>query len=305
MNKPDKHILLTGGSGLLGRELTALLLEKGYTVSHLSRKPGNNPQVATFIWDVKKGLIDERCIDGVDIIIHLAGAGIADKRWTKARKQEVIDSRTKSIALVYALLMQKPHQVKKVISASGTGYYSDRKDDLMTETDLPARDFLGQCCVAWEQAVEKGTKLGLEILIFRTGVVLTTEGGALPKLAMPVKLGIGSPLGNGRQWIPWIHHGDVTDMYLFGIEHPDLTGVYNMVAPAPLTNTELTRAVAKQLKRPLWLPKVPAILIKLLFGEMATLVLGSTKADAQKIAQAGFHFKFPQVEAALKDIYQK
>jgi uncharacterized protein (TIGR01777 family) len=298
-----QHVLLTGGSGLLGTELTQKLLAKGCTVSHLSRKPGYDARVKTYIWNIGKGQIDADCINGVDIIIHLAGAGIAEKRWTDKRKKELIESRTKSIGLIYDLLKRKPHQVKKIISASATGYYSDRGDELLTEDSPPSHDFLGECCIAWEQAVDEGAMLGLDILKFRTGVVLTKEGGALPKLALPVKLGIGSPLGNGQQWIPWIHQTDVTDMYMYGVERPMLTGVYNMVAPNPVNNRQLTQAVAKQLKRPLWTPKVPAFLLKLLLGEMATVVLGSTRVSASKIEQAGFKFQYPDIETSLKEIY--
>lgn len=298
-----QHILLTGGSGLLGTELTRLLLDKGYTVSHLSRKPGHNARIKTYLWDIGKGEIDADCIDGADIIIHLAGAGIAEKRWTDKRKKELIESRTKSIGLIYDLLKRKPHQVKKIISASATGYYSDRGDELLTEDSTPGQGFLGQCCVAWEQAVDEGAKLGLDILKFRTGVVLSDKGGALPKLALPVKLRLGSPVGNGQQWIPWIHQTDVTDMYMYAIEQPMLTGVYNMVAPKPVTNAQLTKALAKQLKKPLWAPKVPAFLLKLLLGEMAIVVLGGTRVSAGKIEQTGFRFKYPDIETALKEIY--
>jgi uncharacterized protein (TIGR01777 family) len=300
----SKHILLTGGTGLLGKKLTNALLAKGYTVSHLSRKPGNDARVKTYLWDIHKGTIDENCIDGVDTIIHLVGAGIADGRWTEERKKEIIESRTKSIELVYKVLKSKPHQVSSVISASGVGYYSDRADELMHEDDAPAHDFMGTCCIDWENAVDEGDKLGLRIVKFRTGVVLDKDGGALPQLALPIKFAAGSPLGDGKQWMSWIHHEDVVDMYLYAIEQTDLKGVYNMVAPNPVTNAQLTKAVAKQLNRPVWLPNVPAILLKMLFGEMSILVLGSTKASSQKIEAAGFKFKYPDVAEALKEIYQ-
>lgn len=299
-----KNILITGGTGLVGKHLTKLLLDKGYTVSHLSRKAGNVPKVKTFLWDVPKGTIDANCIDNVDIIIHLAGAGIADKRWTDDRKQEIINSRTESIALIYNLLKQHPHQVKKVISASATGYYSNRGDDLMTEESSPAGDFLGKCCIDWEQAVDEGESLGLEILKFRTGVVLTDEGGALKQLALPIKFGFGAPLGPGNQWIPWIHLQDVVDLYLFGIENP-IAGVYNMVAPNPVTNQKLTIITATQLNRPLWLPSVPAFTLKLALGEMSAVVLGSTKVSAEKIEKAGFQFKYPTIKEAIHEIYAR
>jgi uncharacterized protein (TIGR01777 family) len=253
-----KHILLTGGTGLIGKQLTDELLKKDYTVSHLSRSPGKDTHVKTFLWDVNKGKIDEHCIEGVDTVLHLVGAGIAEKRWTDERKKEIIDSRTKSIGLIYNLIKNKPNGVKSIISASATGYYSDRGDDLLTEDSLPAHDFLGTCCIEWEKAVDEGMSLGLRILKFRTGVVLNKDGGALAKMATLVRLYVGSPLGDGRQWIPWIHWKDVIDMYLYGIENANLNSVYNMAAPNPVTNKQLTKAIAKQLHKPLWAPNVPA-----------------------------------------------
>jgi len=299
----NKNILITGGSGLLGKQLTEELLSKGHTVSHLSRSKGKNPKVKTFLWDVDKGQIDEHCIDGVDTIIHLAGAGIADKRWTHARKREIVESRTRSIGLVYGLMKAKANRVHNVISASGVGYYSDRGDVVLTEESEPAHDFIGTCCIDWEKAVDEGKELGLRVLKFRTGVVLTTDGGALPQLALPIKFGIGSALGTGKQWIPWIHHSDVLDMYMLALDNEKLSGVYIMAAPNPVTNADLTKAVARQLKRPLWAPKVPAFLIKVLFGEMATIVLGSTRTSAQKIMDAGFKFRYPDITSALQEIY--
>jgi uncharacterized protein (TIGR01777 family) len=300
-----KNILLTGGTGLVGSALTEALLEKGYTVSHLSRKPGKNPRVKTFLWDVDKKQIDPLCVEGVDTIVHLAGAGVAEKRWTKKRKKEIVASRVESIGLIYQLLNDGPRKVKTIISASGTGYYGDRLDELLTEDSAPAHDFLAHCCIKWERAVDEGKALGLRIVELRTGVILDKRGGALPQLAKPVKFGIGSPLGSGKQWIPWIHHEDVISIYLRAIEHDDMEGVYNMVAPNPVTNKQLTKAVAKQLHRPLWFPNVPAFALKLLLGEMSVVVLGSTKVSAQKIEKAGFDFKFTTVEEALKNIYTK
>ncbi len=300
----SKHILLTGGTGLIGGKLTEALLNKGYRVSHLSRTPSTHPAVTTFLWDVDKGQIDEACINGVDTIVHLAGANIADGRWTDARKKEIIESRTKSIALVYKLLKAKPqHTVKAVVSASGISYYGDKGDELLTETSAPGTDFLASCCLQWEHAVNMGESLGLRIVKFRTGVVLDANGGALANLAKPIKLGFGATLGTGKQWMAWIHEADVIAMYLYGIENEQLSGEYNMVAPNPVTNKQLTKAVAKELHKPLWLPKVPAFALQLLLGEMSTVVLSSQKASAQKIEEAGFKFKYPTLMWALKEIY--
>lgn len=301
---PQKHILITGASGLIGRELTYALLQKGYKVSHLNRKPGHNPEVNSYLWDVPKGQIDEQCLNGVDTIVHLAGAPIADKRWTKKRKQEIIDSRVQSIGLIYQLMRRKPNQVKHVISASGISYYGDCGDEIITEERAPANDFLGQCCVLWEQAVDNGSEFNLRIAKFRTGVVLSTESGALPVLARPIKLGFGSPLGSGKQWMPWIHIDDTVNMYIKAIEDDSVTGAFNMVAPQPLTNQQLTQAVARQLRRPLWMPKVPAFAIKLLFGEMSLVILQSLKASSVKIESAGFTFKYPIIADALKNLYE-
>ncbi|TSJ44539.1 TIGR01777 family protein [Mucilaginibacter corticis] len=300
----SKHILLTGGTGLIGGKLTEALLNKGHRVSHLSRTPSTHHGVTTFLWDVDKGQIDEACINGVDTIVHLAGANIADGRWTDARKKEIIESRTKSIALVYKLLKAKPqHTVKAVVSASGISYYGDKGDELLTETSAPGTDFLASCCLQWEHAVNMGESLGLRIVKFRTGVVLDANGGALTTLAKPIKLGFGATLGTGKQWMAWIHETDVIDMYLYGIENEQLTGEYNMVAPNPVTNKQLTKAVAKELHKPLWLPKVPSFALQLLLGEMSTVVLSSQKASAQKIEASGFKFKYPTLMWALKEIY--
>jgi uncharacterized protein (TIGR01777 family) len=297
------HILLTGGSGLIGKSLTKLLLAKGYVVSHLSRSPGKSPRVKTYLWDVHTGQIDAACVDGIDTIIHLAGAGVAEKRWTNKRKKELVESRTKSIRLIYELLKSKQHKVTSVISASATGYYGDRGDMLLTEDSKPADDFLAECCIAWEKAVDEGEELGLRIVKFRTGVVLNKKGGALPQMATPVKWYVGSPLGDGKQWIPWIHWHDVEKLYLYAIMNNKLTGTFNMVAPVPVTNEEMTRAVAKQLHKPLWAPKVPEFVLDVLLGEMSAIVLGSTKVSPQKIEETGFKFDYRELEGALKEIY--
>ncbi len=286
MNPTNKHILLTGGTGLIGSHLTEQLLGKGYQVSHLSRSAGQDNRVKTYLWNVSKGEIDEQCIDGVDIVVHLAGAGVADKRWTEQRKKAIIDSRTKSIGLIYDLLRRKKHSVNSIISASAIGYYGNRGDESMTEDSPSWNDFMAKCCIAWENAVDEGRLMSLRIVKFRTGVVLDNSG-ALAKMAMPVKLYVGSPLGSGKQWIPWIHSQDVVNMYIYAIENENFAGIYNMVAPNPVTNKQLTQAIAKQLHKPLWLPNVPAFLLKLLLGEMSTIVLGSTKVSAQKLRMLG------------------
>jgi uncharacterized protein (TIGR01777 family) len=298
-----KHILLTGGTGLLGTHLTKTLLDKGYEVSHLSRTQGNNPDVKTYLWDVAKGEIDENSIIGVDTIVHLAGAGVVDERWSDERKQELIDSRTKSIGLIYQVLRKKNHIVNSVISASATGFYGDRGAEVLTEESDSGSDFLAEVCIKWEAAVDNGKELGLRIVKFRTGIVLDKNGGALPQLANPVKWGVGSPLGSGKQWMPWIHWRDVVKMYIYGIENAALSGVYNMTGPNPVTNKQLTKAVATQLHKPFWAPNVPVFVLKLILGEMRIAVLESAKTSSKKIEDTGFKFDYPQLSGALKYIY--
>jgi hypothetical protein len=297
------HVLLTGGTGVVGKRLTAALLEKGHRVSHLSRSPGKDPQVKTFLWDIAKGQIDEQCIDDADVVVHLAGAGIADKRWTLQRKRELVESRTRSIELIYGLIKNRANQINSVISAAAIGYYGNRGDELLTEDSAPGKGFLPECCVAWENAVDEGKTLGLRVVKFRTGVVLDKDGGALPQMALPVKLFAGAAFGSGKQWIPWIHWRDVVDMYADAIENINKSGVYNMVAPKPVTNKQLLKALAGELHRPVWPLKVPAFIFKMLMGEMSTVVLGSTKVSAQKIMDDGYEFKYPDIITALKQVY--
>lgn len=301
-----KTVLITGGTGLIGKHLCTELLDKGYQIHLLSRKakPNTDSRIKSFVWDVEGRYIDEQCLEGVDTIIHLAGEGIVDKRWTAKRKKEIIESRTESIRLIYQLIKNKPDTtVKSVISAAAIGFYADRGEELLTEDSPAGKGFLAESCIAWEQAIDEGQNLGLRIVKFRTGIVLDTAGGALAEIARPVKFGLGAALGSGKQWVSWIHWKDVVNMYVFALENSSLAGTFNMVGPHPVTNLTLTQAIAKQLKKPLWLPAVPAFALKLAMGEMSAAVLGSTKADAGKIKQAGFTFEFPDLADALKDLY--
>lgn len=291
---------------MLGKPLTRMLLQKGYSIHHLSRnpEPHGNPRITVFKWDIDKNEIDEKCLDGVIAIVHLAGEGIADKRWTAKRKQQIVRSRTASIGMIYDLLKRNAsHEVNTIVSASAIGYYGDRGDELLTEDSLPGKGFLPIACVEWEKAVDKGTELNLRVVKLRTGVVLTDEGGALPELASPIKKGVGTALGSGKQWMPWIHLQDVIRMYVYALENSSIQGTYNMTAPNPVTNAKMTDALAKVFDRRLWLPNAPAFGIKLILGEMSALVLDSDKVSSSKIVSAGFKFDYPELKAALEAIY--
>lgn len=301
----SKTVLITGASGLIGKPLTERLIKAGYAVHQLSRNASKvNHGAKMYQWDPSSMQIDSKCIENVSVIIHLAGEGIADRPWTNKRKQEIIKSRTESLKLLYNLLETHPeNEVKTFISSSAVGHYGDRKDEILSEDSEPGTDFLANTCLAWERAADKITNLGLRLVTFRTGVVLSTEGGALPKIAKPIKLGMGAPLGSGRQWMPWIHIHDVADMFLYAIENDEIEGVYNMASPFPVTNKTFTQAVAKQMNKSLWLPPVPALILRIIMGEMSRVVLNSNRTSSDKIVESGFKFKYPKLESALSELY--
>ncbi|RYE54776.1 MAG: TIGR01777 family protein [Sphingobacteriales bacterium] len=264
----------------------AELLLRGNKVSILTRKPIKIKDVQVFLWNVDKAEIDKNCLQGVDTIVHLAGAGIADQKWTKERKKQIIDSRVESTALLYKTIKASENGVKNFISSSASGYYGDRGDEILVEE------------------VDKGTEMGIRVVKFRTGFVLGKSGGGLTSLARPIKFFAGAALGTGRQWVPWIHINDITAMYLSAIEDDAFQGAYNGCAPQPATNETLTKAVAKKLSRPVWPINVPEIVLETILGKMAVIVTISTNLSAQKVLDAGFRFEFTQLEDAFEDIYK-
>lgn len=298
------NILITGGTGLIGSHLTKLLQAEGHIVKYLTRrKNGLNTNVQEYIWDVNKKEIDSQAFQNTDAIIHLAGAGIVDQKWTIQRKQEIISSRTETLDLLHEYLKKTNHQVKVIVSASGIGYYgADRKDELLDENSTAGDDFVAQCCIAWEKSLEKIKDLGLRKVVVRIGIVLSDKGGALPKMTMPVKYFVGAPLGEGTQWVSWIHIDDLCQIFLKSILDIQTEGVYNAVAPEPVTNQVFNQQIAKAIHRPLWLPNVPKWVLKLLMGEMSELITGGVKVENKRIASLGFRYKFQNLTTALKDL---
>lgn len=300
-----KKTLITGASGLVGSRLTELLQQKGYQVSHLSRQ-AKGGAIPVYQWDSESQLLDPRAFENCESIIHLAGAGIADKPWTKERKKEIIESRTLSTKLLYTALKQRTHSVTTFVSASAIGYYGYAgSEEIFTEESKAANDFLADVVKQWEEAVDQIATLGIRVVKIRIGILLSEKGGALKELLKPIKWGIGSPLGTGNQFMSWIHMDDVCGIFIRALEDDEMTGVYNAVSPSPVTNEQITKAIAKVLKKPLWLPNVPPFLLNLVLGEMADLVVKGSKVSADKIQRAGYQFLYPDLSAALQNLLIK
>lgn len=300
------NILITGATGLIGTELVKLLLEKGHTIHYLTtskNKIHDQPNYFGYYWNPENGIMDENSLIGVDVIVHLAGANIA-KRWTNAYKQEIIESRTLSSELLFNVLKNNPHQVKQIISASGTAIYPESHSKIYDETTTEMDDsFLSNVVLKWEENVDRFQTLGLKVCKLRTGVVFANKGGALPEMAKPIKMGFGAAMGNGKQIQSWIHITDLVALYYFVIQN-QLEGVFNAVSPNPISNEALTKAIAKALHKPLFLPNIPEFVMKILLGEMSILLFSSKNLSANKIQDCGFKFQFPETRQALDDLYK-
>lgn len=301
-------VLITGGTGMVGTSLTKLLLNKGYQVIVLTRQPrvSNVPNLSYAVWDIDKGYIDPSAIQNADTIVHLAGAGVADKRWSKKRKQEIVDSRVLSGALLVKYLTENSHQVKTLVAASAIGWYGpDNAKSLMNgfvETDAVDSAYLGATCKNWEESVKPIEALGIRLATLRIGIVLNKKGGALAEFIKPAQFGMATVFGNGKQIVSWVHHHDLCRMILFGIETASLKGVYNAVSPDPKSNKDLIIAITKKL-RGFYIPiPVPAFVLKIMLGEMSIEILKSAKVSSKKIQGAGFNFDYPTLHSALNDL---
>ena len=298
-----KNILITGGSGLVGTRLTEMLLEKAYEVSHLSRRKAEKKDISVYQWNVNEGFIEEEAIAKADCIVHLAGAGVADSRWTAARKKVIIDSRVKSNELLFKYLSKGNHKVKSFVGASAIGFYGDRGNELLTETASKGNDFLSKTTQLWEKSSEKIESLAIRRVLLRIGIVLSLKGGALPKTAFPLHFCIGSYFGDGQQYYSWIHIDDLCKMFVFAIENKELKGIFNAVAPNPVTNKAFVRNIGEAMNKKNVLLPTPAFAMRLALGEMSSIVLNGSKVSAEKIKNAGFQFKYEHLETALAEIY--
>jgi hypothetical protein len=299
-------ILITGATGLIGTELVALLLQNGVTVHYLTtskKKIESKPNYHGFFWNLNQGIIDENALMGVDSIIHLAGATVA-KRWTSKYKQEIIESRILSSNVLFKALKDNPHSVKQIVSASAIGIYPDSLTKNYTEENADIDEsFLGKVVMKWEESVNKFKLLNIKVTKIRTGLVLSTKGGALPEMLKPINMGIGSPFGSGKQVQSWIHINDLVELYLFAVQN-ELNGAYNAVAPNPVTNKKLTQEIAAVVKKPLFMPNIPKFLMALVLGEMHTILFASQNVSSDKIEEEGFKFQYKQLDKALINLLE-
>lgn len=302
-----KNVLISGGSGFIGKHLTHLLIGKGYTVSILSRsQKQNTADVFYYKWDVSAGFIEEEAVLKADYVIHLAGENIAEKRWTKERKEAIVQSREQSIRLIYDVLKKNNKKLDAFVSASGIGIYGAiNGSEICDENTAPANDFLGTTCQKWEAAADTIASLGIRTVKIRTGLVLGKGDGFLKKLTPIFKFRLGSALGSGRQYMPWIHVDDLCAIYLESINNLKLTGAYNAAIYDNTTNAVFSKTLAKIYGYSVWLPNVPAFMIQLAMGEMAQIILTGRRVSSVKIEETGFKFQFTTLKSALKNCIDK
>jgi uncharacterized protein (TIGR01777 family) len=297
-----KNILITGGTGFVGRNLASLLIQQGFSVSILSRYlKQNSLDLVYYMWDVANQFIDESAVLKADYVIHLAGEGIAEKRWTAKRKNEILDSREKSIRLIYEVLKRNNKKLDAFVAASGIGIYGAvNGPEIYYESTQAVDDFLGLTCQRWEAAADTIESLGIRTVKIRTGLVLGKEDGFLKKLVPIFRLKLGSALGSGKQYMPWIHIDDLCAIYLASIRNTDMTGAYNAAINDGTTNESFSRTLAKIYGYSIWLPSVPAFILKFALGEMAQILLTGRRVSCTKIEKTNFKFHFKNLEEALR-----
>lgn len=296
-------ILITGGSGLVGRAISELLLKQGHEPRWLSRESGSSGRIQKFKWDVSKNYIDLRAFEDVEHIVHLAGAGIIDKCWSEAYKKEIIDSRVKSSAFLFSIISQNKFKIKTLAGASAVGYYGSLASEHdFKEADAPGNDFLAEVCIEWEKSYKDFVSANIRTPIIRTGIVLSKDGGAYAKMVPPFKFGFGAAIGSGHQYFPWIHINDLAGIYVYTLFNEQASGPYNAAASQPVTNKEFSKALSQSLDKPFFLPNVPEFALKLVLGERAVTVTTGLKISNEKIKKEGYKFEFDDLEKTLKDL---
>lgn len=301
------RVVITGGTGLIGRALARELAAAGHEVVVLTRDTGAGGKAGTLPAGVAAAAWDGRTADGVagaiegaGAVVHLAGETIAE-RWSDEKKQRIRDSRVLSGQAIAEAFRRAGSRPGVLLQASAVGYYGPRGDEVVAEDHPPGDDFLAKVCKQWEASTAPVEGLGVRRAVLRTGVVLAREGGALPKMLLPFKLFAGGPVGSGRQWLPWIHLADEVAAIRFLLEHGDARGPFNLTAPEPVTNAELAHAAGRVLKRPSFMP-APRLALRAALGEMATLLLDGQRAVPRRLLELGFAFRYPEIEPALRDL---
>ena len=292
-----KNILIVGGSGYVGKALTKKLQAIGYNVSLLTRKINKSINTSQYLWDWKQNNIDLDSINKTEVLVNLAGANVNGQRWNKKWKKEIYDSRVKATDFLFKIISQHPNKIKTFVSASATGYYGDvTSEKIFHETDFPGKDFLAITCNDWEQAATKFSNLGIRTSIIRTGIIFSENSEAYRKISLPIRFGFGAAIGNGRQYFPWIHLDDLCGIYLKAISDNSMQGIFNSVAPQFITNAQVTKALANHFKNHIWLPNIPPIVIRILFGEIADSLLNGSRISSEKIIEFGFRFKYSCID---------
>ena len=295
-------VLITGGSGLLGSALTKKLLKKSIDVVHLTRNKSSKNDVKNYLWNWEKNEIDENCFVDVTHIVHLAGAGIAEKAWTQKRKEQIVKSRVLTTRLMHSKITQLKLPISGFIAASAVGIYGAQiSEKVFTEKDKAFEDFMGNCCKQWENSIDKFESIS-RVVKLRLGVILDKNHGALPMIANMVKNRIGSPLGNGQQYMPWIHIEDAVNVFYKSILDEEISGTFNTVSSDYITNSELTNKIGNVFNRKIWLPNVPSFVLKFLYGEMSETILKGVKVSNKKL-KGEINLKYEKIEDALTEIY--
>ena len=298
-------VLIAGGTGLIGSHLSELLAGRGYTVLHLSRRRDLQARFPAYEWDISAGTIDEEAVRRADYVINLAGAGVAEKRWTDSRKKTIIRSRTEGARLLRTAFEHLGHRPRAYLSASGVNYYGDSGDKVLHETDPPGEGFLSETSIQWEQAALEVGQLGIRTVILRTGIVLSTRGGALEQMMLPLKAFTSTYFGAGRQWYAWIHIDDICRLYMAALEDEQWAGIYNAAAPNPVRNRALAEVLPEAAGQRALVVPVPAPVLYLTLGEMAHAVLDSVRCSVEKVEKTGFTFAFPELSQALEDLFRR
>lgn len=299
-------VLITGGTGLIGKALTKMLLSAGHEVIILTRKKTKPPLKSSCLtyafWNISHQQIDKEALKKADYIIHLAGAGVMDKKWTEKYKQEMVDSRVNSSTLLIKALKNTSHKIKAIVAASAIGWYGEDLQPIrsFTEDDPPDNGFLGETCRLWEKSMEPVRELGIRLINYRIGIVLSNNGGALSEFKKPLRFGIAGILGDGQQIISWIHIEDLCRLFIYALENENIEGIYNAVAPNPVSNKSLLLCLANTMRGKFYIPlHIPSFILKLILGSQSIEVLKSTTVSSGKIENTGFHFLYSDIKTAL------